>query len=180
MNTSPYHFEPLTAAHREAVMSIYNHHVANSFAAFPDQPMPPVFFDKMMEMTKGYCAIVVKGEDGQVIGYAMLRPHHFANTCKRTSEVTYFLLPESTRQGIGKAVLDYLIEQAKRLGINNLTASVSSLNTASMAFHRKNGFRECGCIRRVGRKFGQDFDMVWFQRQLDEEVGRSRTQEAGQ
>ena len=122
--------------------------------------------DKMMEMAKGYCAIVVKNSDGRVIGYALLRPHHFANTCKRTSELTYFLLPEYTRQGIGKAILDHLIGEAKRLGIDNLTASVSSLNEVSIAFHRKNGFHECGCIRQVGRKFGQDFDVIWFQRRL--------------
>lgn len=162
-----YRFEPMTVDHREAVMGIYNHHVANSFAAFPDTPMPLGFFDKMMEMVKGYCAIVVKSDDGQVIGYGCLRPHHFANTCKRTSELTYFLMPEYTRQGIGTAILNFLIEEAKRLGIDNLTASISSLNTASIAFHRKNGFRECGCIERVGRKFGQDFDVVWLQRHLE-------------
>lgn len=166
MNATFYRFEPMTNEHREAVMGIYNHHVANGFAAFPDTPMPPAFFDKMMEMVKGYCAIVVKNSDGRVIGYALLRPHHFANTCKRTSELTYFLLPEYTHQGIGKAILDHLIGEAKRLGIDNLTASVSSLNEVSIAFHRKNGFRECGRIQQVGRKFDQDFDVIWFQRRL--------------
>ncbi len=161
-----YCFEPMTNDHREAVMGIYNHHVVNGFAAFPDTPMPPAFFDKMMEMAKGYCAIVVKNSDGRVIGYALLRPHHFANTCKRTSELTYFLLPEYTRQGIGKAILGHLMGEAKRLGIDNLTASVSSMNEVSIAFHRKNGFHECGCIRQVGRKFDQDFDVIWFQRRL--------------
>jgi L-amino acid N-acyltransferase YncA len=168
MNADSYRFEPMTQEHREAVMEVYNHHVANGFAAFPDRPMPPAFFDKMLEMAKGYSAIVVKSGEGRVIGYALLRPHHFANTCKRTCELTYFLMPDYTRRGIGTAILDFLIGEARRLGVDNLTASISSLNKISIDFHLKHGFEQCGRIRRVGTKFGQDFDVVWLQRLLDE------------
>jgi len=34
-------------------------------------------------------------------------------------------------------------------------------------FHLKNGFRECGRFMKVGRKFGEDFDVVWMQKQLE-------------
>jgi L-amino acid N-acyltransferase YncA len=118
---------------------------------------------------KGYCAIVVRCEAGEVVGYGMLRPYHFASTLKRTAELTYFLKPEYTRQGIGKAMLDFLIVEANRLGIDNLTASVSSLNPTSITFHLKHGFHECGRFCRVGTKFGQDFDLIWFQRHLTSE-----------
>lgn len=161
-----YRFEPMTEEHREAVVGIFNDYVANSFAAYPDTPVPPGFFDKMLEMAKGYCAIVAKGGDGQVIGYGMLRPYHFAGTLKRTAELTYFLKADCTRRGVGKAILDLLIQEAGRLGIDNLVASVSSLNPASIAFHGKNGFVECGRFSKVGRKFGRDFDVIWFQRRL--------------
>jgi L-amino acid N-acyltransferase YncA len=161
-----FRFEPMTEEHRQAVVGIFNDYVANSFAAYPDTPVPLGFFDKMLEMAEGYCAIVATGDDGRVIGYGMLRPYHFASTLKRTAELTYFLKSDCTRQGVGKAMLDFLVREAKRLGIDNLTASVSSLNPASIAFHLKNGFVECGRFSRVGRKFDQDFDVLWFQRRL--------------
>lgn len=166
--TEAYRFVPMADEHREAVVAIFNQYVATSFAAYPDVPVPLAFFDKMMEMVKGYCAVVAQDENGQVMGYGMLRPYHFASTLKRTAELTYFLKPEHTRQGIGRAMLDFLISDARKLGIDNLTASVSSHNPASIAFHLKNGFYECGRFSRVGTKFGQDFDVIWFQRHLAE------------
>ncbi len=53
------------------------------------------------------------------------------------------------------------------MGIDSLAASVSSKNEESLAFHRKNGFRECGRFERAaGSKNDQDFDIVWMRRQL--------------
>jgi L-amino acid N-acyltransferase YncA len=161
-----YRFEPMTEEHREAVVAIFNNYVTSSFAAYPDAPVPLGFFDKMLEMVKGYCAVVAVGDDGLVIGYGMLRPYHFASTLKRTAELTYFLKADCTRQGVGTAMLDFLIGEAKRLGIDNLTASVSSLNPASITFHLKNGFMECGRVRNAGTKLGRDFDVVLFQKRL--------------
>ena len=43
-------------------------------------------------------------------------------------------------------------------------ASISSMNEASIAFHRKNGFRECGRFERAGRKNDQDFDIEYHVR----------------
>jgi len=46
---------------------------------------------------------------------------------------------------------------------SSTTAHISSLNEGSIRFHLRHGFTECGRFRRVGRKRGQDFDMVWMQ-----------------
>jgi phosphinothricin acetyltransferase len=51
--------------------------------------------------------------------------------------------------------------------INSLLANISSRNRQSLEFHRKNGFRECARFPKVGRKFGEDFDAVWMQKQLE-------------
>jgi L-amino acid N-acyltransferase YncA len=161
-----YRLEPMTGDHRQSVIGIFNHYVAHSFAAYPDTPVPLGFFDKMLELAKGYCAVVVQGDDGQVAGFGLLRPYHFASTLKGTAELTYFLAPGHTRRGLGTAMLNHLIAAARQLGIDNLTADVCSLNAASVAFHLKNGFHECGRVRRAGRKFDREFDVVWFQRRL--------------
>ncbi len=62
-----------------------------------------------------------------------------------------------------------LIEGARKLGVDNLVASISSLNEESLGFHRKCGFVECGRFRNVGRKHGRTFDVIWMQRVLQGE-----------
>jgi phosphinothricin acetyltransferase len=117
-------------------------------------------------MTRGYPAIVAKAAAGKVAGFAFLRPYHFAETFKRTAEITYFLLPEHTRLGLGTAFLEELVKAARAMGIDSILASVSSLNQASLNFHLRHGFKECGRFPRVGRKFGEDFDVVYMHLQI--------------
>lgn len=161
-----YSLEPLTAGHREAVIDIFNHFINHTYAAFPAAPVDYAFYDRFLEMSRGYPAVVVRDEAGEVVGFAFLRPHHPADTFKRTAEVSYFILPEHTRQGLGTAILELFTEQAGPLGVDAILACVSSKNLESLSFHRKNGFRECGRFVKVGRKFDEDFDVVWLQKRL--------------
>lgn len=159
-------FERMAACHGPAIAEIFNYYIANSFAAYFEQPMPPVFFHRLLQATEGYPALVVLTESGQMAGFGFLRPIHPASTLRRTAEATYFLSPDFTRQGIGTALLEQLVEQAKPMGIDSLVASISSKNAESITFHKKNGFCECGRFARAGRKNGEEFDIVWMQRHL--------------
>ena len=158
--------EPMAECHGHAVIDIFNHFITNSMAAYPEEPVSYEFVDRFLQMIQGYPSLVVTVDPGRVVGFGFLRPFHLASTLRRTAEVTYFILPEFTRQGIGTALLNCLIEQTVPMGIDNLVANISSKNEESIAFHRKNGFRECGRIQQAGRKCGQDFDIVWMQRRL--------------
>jgi phosphinothricin acetyltransferase len=158
-----YRFAPLEESDREAVTAIFNYFVERSFAAYPDESVGPEFFDRVLAMTKGYPAVSARTEAGEVVGFGFLRPFHPAATFRRTAEITYFLLPEHTGRGLGRSMLARFIESAREAGIDTLLASVSSLNEQSLRFHSRAGFERCGAFRAVGRKFGRDFDVVWFQ-----------------
>ncbi len=75
-----------------------------------------------------------------------------------------FILPAQTRKGLGKRFLDRVIEDAKRKGVATLLANMSSLNEQSLNFHRNNGFDVCGRFECIGRKFGNDFDVMCLRR----------------
>ncbi|MEW6660022.1 MAG: N-acetyltransferase family protein [Thermodesulfobacteriota bacterium] len=152
--------------HRTAVINILNHFIRHSYAAYSEEAVDYHFFDRIVEMSRGYPALVIKTGDHQVVGFGIMRPHHFADSFKRTAEVTYFILPENTRKGLGTAMLDRFVRESGQMGIDSLLANISSRNEESIRFHLQNGFRECGRFMRVGRKFGEDFDVVWMQRQL--------------
>jgi L-amino acid N-acyltransferase YncA len=162
-----YSFEKMSDSHRLAVIDILNHFIRHSYAAYPEKAVDYHFYDRFMEMSRGYPALVIKTDDHQVVGFGFMRPHHLADSLKRTAEVTYFILPEYTRKGLGTALLDLFVGEAGPKGIDCLLANISSRNEASIRFHLQNGFQECGRFLRVGRKFGEDFDVVWMQRHLE-------------
>jgi phosphinothricin acetyltransferase len=158
-----YRFTPMGDEHREAVTAMLNYHIANGFAAYPSKPLVPGFWAYLRRMNAGYPAYVVEQGD-QVVGHGLLRPLLPPDTMTRTAELGYFLLPEHTGRGVGSRLLEQLTADAKDMGVDNLLANVSSLNHGSLRFHRTHGFNEVGRFARVGRKWGQDFGLVWFQK----------------
>ncbi len=158
--------ERLSECHRKPVIDIFNYFIKNGFAAYPDTEVEYGFFDRLLEMARGYPAIAARDVNDRIVGFGLLRPFHFAAAFKRAAEVSYFLLPETTRQGLGTMILEKLIGEAKTIGIDSILASISSRNVESINFHLKRGFVECGRFRAIGTKFGQDFDVVWMQKRL--------------
>jgi len=150
---------------REAVIDLFNYYIENSFAAYPEKKIPYGLFDQFLTLTEGYPAFTVRDEESadRVVGFAFLRPYHPLSEFQRAAEITYFIEPGYTGQGIGSRILERMIGAAKRKGIDTILANVSSLNESSLRFHERHGFAECGRFRRVAKKKGQDLDVVWMQ-----------------
>lgn len=157
---------PITHDDRTEVMDIFNYYIENSFAAYPDHKLPYEFFDRLLKMSRGYPTVTAKTDEGIVAGFGLLRPYNPMPAFFRTAEITYFLKPGYTGRGIGKLLLEYLLEKGRQQGINAVLANISSLNEGSISFHLNNGFSECGRFREVGRKNGRTFDVLYFQKLL--------------
>jgi len=157
---------PVSKEDGKAIIDIFNHYVENSFAAYPEDAVPYEFFDFFVNMSAGYPFLVARDGEGNVLGFALLRPHSPVPVFSRTAEITCFIAPQHTGNGMGKAMQERLFDEAGELGISSILAGISSLNSASLAFHKKRGFQECGRFLKIGRKWGQDFDVVWMQKMI--------------
>ncbi|MBN1487663.1 MAG: N-acetyltransferase [Anaerolineae bacterium] len=162
-----YTFRPVQDTDQEAFLNILNYFIEHSFAAYPDKKASSSTFEKFCESAKGYPFYVVEVDDGQVVGFGLLRPYHESATFAHTGVLTYFLLSDYVHRGIGSALFNRLMADAQELGMKILVAHISSKNQPSLNFHKKHGFIECGRLRDIGRKFGQSFDVVWVQKFLE-------------
>jgi len=166
MERGEYHLVPLAAEHGAEVVRLFNHYVKTEFSAYFDRAMPEAFFGRLVEMTRDYPAFTAVDASGNVVGFGFLHTHHPAPTLARTAEITYFIASEHIGRGLGRRLLETLIERGRKRGIDNFLASISSRNTGSLAFHACMGFTECGRIVGAGTKFGQEFDVVYMQHRL--------------
>jgi phosphinothricin acetyltransferase len=151
---------------RNAVIDIFNYYVQNSFAAYPEKTVTYEFYDTLLKMCHGFPNGVIRNKSGTVVGFGMLRPYNPISTFSTTAEITYFIKQTRTGLGLGTALLEHLINEAKKRGIKSILASVSSLNKGSMRFHTRHGFVECGRFRNIGLKQEKVFDVVYFQKML--------------
>lgn len=156
---------PTTEADAPEITRIFNHYVRRSFAAFPDREVGRSFVLQLLEQAGGFGCYSVEAERA-VVGFGVIRPLYPFPNLMAAGEVSYFICPGFTGRGLGTRLLGILEHRAKELGMASLVARISSRNRRSIRFHRKNGFSTCGRIRRIGSKFGRDFDVVILQKFL--------------
>ena len=149
---------------RDAVMRIFNHYAATSFAAYPDGPLPPQFFVPLRE---GALSAIVLEDDGGIAGFGLLKPYLPFPAFRKTGMLTYFIAPNAVGNGLGTRLLERLTDDAKMKGMTMLVANMSSKNEASIRFHKRHGFSDAGNLAGVGEKFGQMFGVLWMQKAVE-------------
>lgn len=159
-------FSPLSPDDGKDVIDIFNYYIEHSFAAYREDPVPYEAYDAMRQRTCGYPTLGAWDEKGRMLGFATLRPLNPNPSFGHTAEITYFLHPDATGQGLGEQMLHRLIQEARAQGITIIMASISGFNEGSLRFHRRHGFEECGRFKKIGKKKGEFFDVVWMQKNI--------------
>ena len=155
------------------MLEVFNYYVENSFASYLETSVGPEFFQAIQserdQNKDEHFPFYVIEENGKIIGIGALRPYFPFPNFRHTGVVSYFILPGHTRKGLGSKILEKLCAEAREKRMKSLLANVSSKNEASMNFHLKHGFIECGKFREVGIKFGKYFDIIWFQKFIEQD-----------
>jgi phosphinothricin acetyltransferase len=80
------------------------------------------------------------------------------------AEESVYVDPAFWGRGIGRALLEAIVDASERAGVWTLQASVLPENPASLSLHRALGFREVGVRERIGRHRGRWRDVVLLER----------------
>jgi L-amino acid N-acyltransferase YncA len=70
-------------------------------------------------------------------------------------------------RGVGRLLIDALIERARQAGKHVMVAGIDADNTGSIRFHERLGFVEVGRMPGIGEKFGRRLGLVLMQRTVD-------------
>lgn len=101
---------------------------------------------------------------GKVVGWTALSPYSKRDVYSGVAWERVYVASEAQGRGVGRALLEHLIEQTDKLGIWTLQAGVIRENGRSLALHRRVGFRVVGVQERLGRDaHGRWRDVVLLQ-----------------
>ncbi len=150
------------------IQQIYAHHVATGLASFEETP------PDLAEMTRRYEALMAAGYpylvalvDGRVEGYAYAGAYRARPAYRFSVENSIYVRADGRRRGIGKLLLEALIEDSARRGYRQMVAVIGdSANAASIGVHAACGFKMIGTLPSIGFKFGRWVDSVLMQRPL--------------
>jgi L-amino acid N-acyltransferase YncA len=151
-----------------AVAGIFAHYVLRSVATLEDDPPScAAWRRRKAEIAARRLPFLVAEAGGQVAGYAYATGWRDKPGYRHTAEDTVYVAPGSTGHGLGRALLEAVIEQCASAGIRQLVAVIADTGIpASQALHRACGFAEAGRLRAVGWKHGRWIDTVLMQRPL--------------
>ena len=112
-------------------------------------------------------ARLVRREGETVLGWAALSAVSQREVYRGVAEVTVYVAESARGRGIGRALLEALIEASESNGVWTLQASIFPENIASVELHRRCGFREVGRRERIARLRGVWRDTLLFERRSD-------------
>ena len=150
-----------------AVQAIYAHHVLNGTASYDVEP--PSLEDirqKMLWILGESWPFIAAEADGKVIGYAYATQFRDRAAYRFTCENSIYVDPDWTGRGVGKALLNALIERSAAVGFKTMVAVIGGAEPASVALHAACGFAEAGRLKAVGWKKDRWLDNVYMQRSL--------------
>ncbi len=154
----------------EGIMGIYNHAVAHTTAIWNDTLVDAANRRQWMSdrLAMGCPVLVAVDAQQLVLGYASFGPWRAFDGFRHTVEHSVYVHPDRHGQGIGKALMQALIERAKALNKHVMVAAIEAGNTASIGLHQQLGFEQTGLMPQVGTKFGRWLDLAFLQLHLDD------------
>lgn len=150
-----------------AIRQIYNVEVETSTVTFD---MVPRSLDDqqrwIQERSGAHVALVAIDDEGSVCGFGSLSPYRDRPAYSPTVEDSVYVARNRQGEGVGKLLLQGLVEAAQAQGFHSVMARVVGGHDASIRLHAAAGFEVVGTEREVGRKHRRWLDVVLMQRLL--------------
>jgi phosphinothricin acetyltransferase len=156
---------PSKAGDVAAVAEIYGYHVLNGLASFELMaPSVDEIAKRRADVIGRKFPFLVAEVDGRVVGYAYASLYRARPAYRFSLEDSVYVHKDFAGRGVGKLLLDTLIEACEKAGARQLIAVIGdSDNKGSIRLHAACGFKRTGTLKAVGYKFGRWVDSVIMQ-----------------
>jgi L-amino acid N-acyltransferase YncA len=146
------------------ITEIYNEAIHKTVATFDTTP-------KTLEEQKIWFndhgpknPIMVAECSGRVVGWASLSEWSDRCAYSDTAEISLYVKEEYRGKGIGKELLETIIQEGEKAGLHTVIARIAEGNEVSVHLHESVGFEKIGVMKEVGRKFGKLLDVYLMQK----------------
>ncbi len=158
---------PMQSDHWQEVRKIYGEGIATGNATFATELPNWKDWDRSH---RNDCRLIALEPSMQpqgslkVLGWAALSPVSSRHIYRGVAEVSVYIATAARRRGVGKSLLQALVQESEANGIWTLQAGIFPENAASLALHKSCGFREVGIRRRIGKLGDVWRDVVLLER----------------
>jgi phosphinothricin acetyltransferase len=142
------------------VLAIYRQGIATGDATFETSvPAWEAWDRKHLSHSR-----VVAHDRDELLGWTALSPLSDRCVYAGVAEVSVYVAQGARGRGVGGRLLETLVRESEAAGIWTLQAGIFPENHASLAIHRRCGFRVVGVRERIGQMQGRWRDVMMLER----------------
>lgn len=171
MTLTAIHIRPATEADLPAMLDIYNDIILHTAAVWHYEPhtaeMRQEWFSQ--RRAQGFPVLVAIAGD-TLLGFATYGPYRPWPGYHKTVENSVYVGQHARGRGVGKALMEALIHEARLQGLHAMVAGIDGENDASISLHASLGFEKVAHFKEVGWKFNRWLDLVFMELLLEKEV----------
>lgn len=147
------------------ILAIFNDAILNSTALYD-------YNVRTMDMMNNWYADKIRlnnpiigafDSENQLLGFATYGSFRVRPAYKYTVEHSVYVRADKRGLGLGKLLLQQIIEKAKEQNFHVLVGVIDTLNQVSVKLHENEGFKLIGVMEQVGYKFGKWLDAAFYQ-----------------
>ncbi|MEP6682374.1 MAG: N-acetyltransferase family protein [Parafilimonas sp.] len=150
-----------------SMLDIYNEIIENTTAVFQYDPhtleMRKEWFAKKQEEN---FPVFIAEENNVIVGFSTFGQFRNWQAYKYSVENSVYVKADQRGKGIGKLLLQPLIDAAKEMKLHTMIAGIVADNEARIALHKQFGFVEAAHFKEVGYKFNTWLDLKFLQLML--------------
>jgi phosphinothricin acetyltransferase len=168
-NERPVVVRPSRDGDVEAMLAIYRHHIRRGIEESVDDsgtPEPEDLRDRRKNLRNHRLPHLVATRDGEVVGYAYVVLFRKRPAYRYTVKHSIYVHGEHLGHGVGRRLLQELIDACAATGFRQMIGYIDTDNTASLAIHERFGFLRVGLLPGVAYRYGRWADTVMVQRSL--------------
>ena len=160
---------PSRDADVEPMLAIYRRHIRLGVEEGVEDnatPQPDDLRDRRKNLRSHRLPHLVATYGGEVVGYAYVVLFRKRPAYRYTVKHSIYVHREHLGRGVGRLLLQELIDTCAATGFRQMIGYIDADNTASLAIHEKFGFHRVGLLPGVAYRYGRWADTVMVQRSL--------------
>lgn len=146
-----------------AIANIYNEYVTGTTVSFELEPVTVgEMLKRIIEISASFPYFVCE-DKGNVVGFCYAHRWKERKAYENTLETTVYISRSHHGHGVGRQLMERLIDACRTKGCHALIACITGDNEPSINFHERLGFTKVSHFKQVGRKFGRWLDVVDYE-----------------
>jgi phosphinothricin acetyltransferase len=157
---------PATPVDAEAICTIYNQGIADRIATLETALRTPAERRDWLANREPRHPVIVADVDRTIVGWGSLNRFNPRDAYDHVADFSVYVERSWRGKGVGRRLLDRLIELARDLGYHKLALAALVHNKAGLALYTGAGFTPVGIYREHGQLDGRWVDVLIMEKLL--------------